>query len=128
MKELKEKVSSNILKLSEGSIAKAIQIKDKEELYNSIEAIIQNIEKTPKSKLFGETEIIYKSTDDISEILDYMNILFFEKAKENISYINCIQIVEQAKKRLKSNSNYNMTIDNLIMQIWEEINEKHSRG
>lgn len=127
-KELKEKVSSNILKLSEGSIAKAIQIKDKEELYNSIEAIIQNIEKTPKSKLFGEAEIIYKSTDDISEILDYMNILFFEKAKENISYINCIQIVEQAKKRLKSNSNYNMTIDNLIMQIWEEINEKHSRG
>ena len=127
-KETKERISSNILKLSEGSIAKAVQIKDKESLYNSIESIIKNIEKTPKSKLFGEAEIIYKSTDDISEILDYMNILFFEKSKENIKYINCIEIVENAKKRLKSNSNYNMTIDNLLMQIWEEINEKYSRG
>ena len=71
---------------------------------------------------------IKKSADDISEILDYMNIEFFKKGKQSPQYLNCIQIVEKTKKRLKSNSNYNMTIDNLLLQIWEEINEKYSRG
>ena len=47
--------------------------------------------------------------------------ILFKKLKYDINYINTINIVEDAKKRLKANSNYNMTIDNLIMTIWEEI-------
>lgn len=127
-KETNEKISETILNLAEGSIGRAIQIKDKEELYNSIEKIINKLEQTKKSEIWNASEIIYKSADDISEILDYMNIKFFEKGKQNPQYLNCIQIVEKTKKRLKSNSNYNMTIDNLLLQIWEEINEKYSRG
>ena len=127
-KETNEKISDTILKLAEGSIGRAIQIKDKEELYGSVENIINKLEQTKKSQIWNSSEIIYKSADDISEILDYMNIKFFEKGKQNPQYLNCIQIVEKTKKRLKSNSNYNMTIDNLLLQIWEEINEKYSRG
>ena len=127
-KETNERISETILNLAEGSIGRAIQIKDKEELYGSIENIINKIEQTKKSEIWNSSEIIYKSADDISEILDYMNIKFFEKGKQNPQYLNCIQIVEKTKKRLKSNSNYNMTIDNLLLQIWEEINEKYSRG
>ena len=127
-KETNEKVSETILNLAEGSIGRAIQIKDKEELYGSVENIINKLEQTKKSEIWNTSEIIYKSADDISEILDYMNIKFFEKGKQNPQYLNCIQIVEKTKKRLKSNSNYNMTIDNLLLQIWEEINEKYSRG
>lgn len=127
-KETNERVSETILNLAEGSIGRAIQIKDKEELYGSVENIINKLEQTKKSEIWNSSEIIYKSADDISEILDYMNIKFFEKGKQHPQYLNCIQIVENTKKRLKSNSNYNMTIDNLLLQIWEEINEKYSRG
>lgn len=127
-KETKETVSNRIQKLAEGSIGKAIQIKDKEELYSSIENIINEIEKTLKSQIWNISDTIYKNADDIFEILDYMNILLFEKGKTKPKYLNCIEIVENTKRRLKANSNYNMTIDNLLLQIWEEINEKYSRS
>lgn len=127
-KDTKEKVSENILELAEGSIGKALQIKDKEELYSKIEAIVNSIETIKKSEIWSSSEIIYKETENIFEILEYMNILFFRKGKISAKYLSCIEIVEKTKKRLKANSNYNMTIDNLLLQIWEEINEKHSRG
>ena len=123
-----EEISNRILKLAEGSIGKAIQIKDKEELYKEVENIINKIEEIKKSQIWNFSEAIYKNVDDISEILDYMNIMFFEKGKIKPQYLNCIGLVENAKRRLKANSNYNMTIDNLLLQIWEEINEKYSRG
>ena len=39
-----------------------------------------------------------------------------------------MHIVEETKDRLKKNCNYDMTIDNFNMTIWEEINGKHNRG
>ena len=66
-------------------------------------------------------DIIYKSQEDKYDILEYINIILYKKSKNNINYLNTIGIVEDAKKRLKANSNYNMAIDNLIMTIWEEI-------
>ena len=71
-----------------------------------------------------KAEIIYKSQEDKYEILDYINIILFKYSKENIKYVNCINIVEDTKKRLKANSNYNMCIDDMLFKIWEEINCK----
>ena len=123
-----ESVNDSVLKLADGSIGKALILKDKEDLYSKVKSIIDNIEDMKKVYLWKNAELIYKSADDIQEILDYMNILLFEKAKENVNYLNCIEIVEETKRKLKVNSNYNMTIDKLLIQIWEEINEKHSRS
>ena len=67
------------------------------------------------------TDIIYKSQDDKNEILEYLNIRFYKKAKDDVRYLNCINIVEDTKIQLKSNCNYNMAIDNMIFSIWEEI-------
>ena len=33
-----------------------------------------------------------------------------------------MKIVEDTKDRLKKNSNYDMTTDNLLLTLWEEIN------
>lgn len=41
--------------------------------------------------------------------------------KENIKYLNCINIVEDTKIRLNANGNYNMCIDNMLLKIWEEM-------
>ena len=127
-KQTNEKINDNILRLSEGSIGKALKLKEKAEIYTALEKFINKLEQIRKTSIFSEAELLYKNTEDIQEILNYMNIEFYEKGKTNERYLNCVQIVEQAKKRLKANSNYNMTIDNLLLQIWEEINEKYSRS
>ena len=123
---LKEKydlqdIAQSMIEAAAGSIGKAEILKDKQELYIAIDQVINQIEKLDLIDTLKKADIIYKSQEDKQEILDYMNSILFKKAKENQKYLNCITIVEEAKKRLKANSNYNMTIDNMIMTIWEEI-------
>ena len=36
-------------------------------------------------------------------------------------YTNCIKIVENTKKRLQQNANYDMCIDNMLFNMWEEV-------
>ena len=50
-----------------------------------------------------------------------MNVISFNKSKEDIRYINFIEIIEDTKRRLEANSNYNMCIDNMLFKIWEEM-------
>ncbi len=117
----KDNISENIIDAANGSIGKAILLKDKQELYASIDKIFNNIENLNLIDTLNTADIIYKSQEDKYDILEYINIILFKKLKYNLNYKNTISIVEDAKKRLKANSNYNMTIDNLIMTIWEEI-------
>ena len=116
-----ENISNNIIEAANGSIGKAIALKDKQELYASIDKIFNNIENLDLIDTLNIADIIYKSQEDKYDILEYINIILYKKAKNDLRYINTINIVEETKKRLKANSNYNMTIDNLIMTIWEEL-------
>lgn len=115
-------ITENMLKMFQGSIGKAIKLKDKQELYNKIENIIENLNKKDLIDVSNSAEIIYQSKEEIMEILEYMNILLFEKAKTNAKWIKGISIVEETKKRLQQNANYDMCIDNLLFNMWEEIN------
>ena len=117
----KDNILENIIEAANGSIGKAILLKDKQELYTSIDKIFNNIESLSLIDTLNTADIIYKSQEDKYDILEYINIILYKKLKNNMNYLNTINIVEDAKKRLKANSNYNMTIDNLIMTIWEEI-------
>lgn len=120
-KYLITEVPKSIIEASNGSIGKAEKIKDKQELYEKIYISINNIEKSNLIDTLKNVDIIYKSQDDKFEILEYINIILFNKSKENLNYLKCIKIVEETIKRLNANSNYNMTIDNMIISIWEEI-------
>ena len=114
-------ISESIILASSGSIGKAEILKDKQELFSSIDKVINNIEQMDLIDTLKNADIIYKSQEDKQDILEYINIILFKKAKQNQKYLSCINIVEDTKKRLRANSNYNMTIDNMIMTIWEEI-------
>ena len=61
---------------------------------------------------------LYKAKEEINEILDYLNIILLKMAKENYVYTNCIEIVENTKKRLKQNANYDMCIDYMLFNLW----------
>lgn len=88
-----------------------------------INKILNNLEKINIIDLLNNSEVIYKNKDDILYILEYANIIFLEHAKSNKKYINCIKIVEDTKKKLNYNANYDMSIDNFLLRIWEEVNK-----
>ena len=121
-------ISKIILKIADGSVKKALSIKDKEEEYTNIDEIFKNIEDIDIIDLIKEREEIFKNKEDAEEILNYINLIFFEKAKTEYKYIECMKIVEDTKDRLNKNNNYDMTIDNFIYAIWEEFNGKYYRS
>ncbi len=114
-------VTENMLDVFYGSIGKAIELKDKQEGYKVIESAIDNIEKEDLIDFTKKLEILYNSKDEIFDMLDYINILLLKKAKENIKYTDCIKIVENTKRRITQNANYDMSIDNMLFNIWEEV-------
>lgn len=124
---LKEKfgfveVSDNLLELAEGSVEKAIWAQGKEDYFAEIKQIFTNIEKSNIIDLLNKKDTVFKNKDEIEEILSYINLVLFNKIQENKKYLNGIKIVEETKNRLKKNSNYDMSIDNMLYKLWEEIN------
>ena len=114
-------IDDEMLDIFQGSIGKAIELKDKREEYEKIIAFVENLDKKDIIDLYKLAEPIYKSKEEIFEILDYINILLLKKARQNYLYTDCIQIVEDTKKRLKQNGNYDMCIDNLVFNLKERM-------
>lgn len=123
-------VTDILLNICNGSINKLITLKDNAEVYSTLDKIITDFSTKDIAYIWNEAEILYKSKDNIINLLDYFNIYFFNKLKkkQDSKYINSIKIVEQTKKRLSSNANYDMCIDSLLLKIWEEFNEGNSRS
>ena len=92
---------------------------EEKERYKSLEKIFGNIDKYKSIDLLNKLDVLYKDKDNILENLDFINMILINKVKENIKYAKYIDYVEETKTRLKSNSNYDMCIDNLILKIWE---------
>lgn len=130
----KETLNEKLLKAFGGSIEKAINIKDKQETYEKAEELINNIESYNELQILNLKEELFKDKTQIYSLLDYINSLFYYKSIQNINklttYENCIEIIEDAKLRLKRNSNYDMTIDNCLLTIWEvlNVNGKYNRS
>lgn len=114
--------SKIMLDAFQGSIGKAIQLREKQDEYEKIEDIIYSLEKKDKIDIINMAEIIYKAKEEKNDILDYMNIVFLNLARTSNKYAECIKIVENTKKRLQSNANYDMSIDNMLFNLWEQVN------
>lgn len=109
-------------KISDGSVKRAISLKDKEEDYTKVNIVFTRLEDIDIIDLISSKEEIFKNKEEVSQILNYINLIFFDKIRMNSKYIECMNIVEDTKDRLNKNNNFDMTIDNFIMTIWEEIN------
>ncbi len=113
-------ITQNMLKVFDGSISKALIINEKKEMYEQVEEIFTQIEKFKLIDVLNKIDALYKNKEDIYEILDYINVILYDKSKNDFRYLKYIDAVEQTKKSLKGNSNYDMSIDNLLYKIWEE--------
>lgn len=87
--------------------------------YEELEKIFGNIEKYQSIDLLNKIDILYKDKENIEENLEFINMILIKKAKQNANYLRCIEYVEETKNKLKANSNFDMSIDNLILKIWE---------
>lgn len=122
-------VNPNLLDTCDGSIAKLIKLKDNTQIYESLDVLINDFSIKDIVDIWNEAEILYKSKETIWSLLDYLNIVFLNNLRvyHDEKNINAIKIVELTKKRLSSNANYDMCIDNLLLKIWEEFHENNSR-
>ena len=127
-----ENINYSYLQACGGSVKKAILLKEKSEEYEQIDKIFDIIYKDNLVTFINNANVLYENKDDIYDILDYLNIILDNKAKEELNpvkYVNCIFIVEEVKKRLRANSNYDMCIDYLLINMWKELNsEGNSRN
>lgn len=85
-------------------------------LANNIKNIVQEM---------NEFTVLYNSKEIIQDLLDYMTVIvynYISKEKDyRVRFINIINYIENTKIKLNSNTNYEMSIDNLLMKIWEEF-------
>ena len=113
----------DIIRLCEGSVAKAETISEKREMFAQLKNIADYLSKNSLIDVLNNSDLLYSSKDDIMTLLDFLNIIFFEKAKENIKYSKAISIIEKTKKKILANNNYDMCIDYMLMHIWEELHK-----
>lgn len=121
----KQQINTNMIHYYEGSLGKAVKINESIEEYTKIERLIDNINSNSLVYTLNNAEVLYKNKDIIFDLLEYINVILLNS--KQIKKIKCVQYVEQAINRLNTNSNYDMTIDNLLIKMWEEINEKYNR-
>lgn len=124
------KINNSLLSICDGSISKLLNLQSNLDAYNSLDNIISSFSEDTIVDIWNKAEILYKSKDNILALLEYFNSVFLEKLKitKDDKYIVAVKIVEDTKKKLSSNANYDMCIDNLLLQIWEEFNENHNRS
>ncbi len=114
-------INFNLLPVYDGSIAKLIALSTESDLYDSLDKIIDSLENKNIIDIWNDSEILYKSKENIANMLDYFNIVFLNKLRttNDYKYVNAVKFVEISKKKLSSNANYDMCIDNLLLQLWK---------
>lgn len=141
-------VKENILLNTRGSIEKVIKLNDKEDEYINLEENFNKIDKINLLDFLKIKDNILNDKENIPEKIEYLINILYKKIKDNIKnennkeikeetinnnlqnieknikirYINCIEILEKSRQRLEKNSNIEMTIDYMLMKMWEEIN------
>lgn len=121
-----ESISKNLLKAFDGSIEKAIKLKDDKQKYSEIEELISNFTKKDLIDILLDAKIIYDKAN-IFDILDYMIVCLYSKKDENEKYIDCIKYINKCNLRIRSNSNFDMSVDDMLFNMWEELNESSNR-
>ena len=123
-----DEISKNMIRAFDGSIGRAKELKGNIDQYSQIENFISNVDKDNLIDFIKNSKVIYDK-ENITDILDYIVVCLYSKTNDKYSkYIECIKYVNECNKRLMSNTNFNMCLDDMVLKIWEEINENRYRG
>lgn len=123
-----ESPSENILKVCGGSLGKVKHVAENLEIYSQIEDVTNkliagNIKNMVD--MFNKFQVLYDNKDNVLELLDYMIVIIYsfiiQKQNFSIKWLSIVQIIEKSKIKLNSNTNTDMCIDELLMNIFEKI-------
>ncbi len=122
-------ISENMYEFFDGSISKAIKILEKKEKYTQLEDFINGIKISSKLDFITQNKEVFEK-EEINELLEYCIVLLFNlgKKEQNIQYFNCVKIIQETINKINSNSNFDMSVDNMLFKLWEEVNEENCRN
>ncbi len=122
-------ISENMYELFDGSISKTLKILEKKDKYIQLNNFVNEINESSKLDFITQNKEMFEK-EEINELLEYCIVLLFNlgKKEKNIKYFNCIKIIEETINKIKSNSNFDMSIDNMLFKLWEEVNEENCRN
>lgn len=121
-------IPEEVFASSMGSIARLRNNIEHQELYTNVYQCINQIENKSLLDFLKQAESIAKAKEESDAVLEFLVSILFSLAKEKTekkqNYLNCVEIVDNTKKNLQFNSNYDMQIDTMLIKMWEEIHEK----
>ena len=120
---LNTNLNDNMYELFNGSVAKALKILEKKEDFTKLEDIANKVNKINKLDYITKNKSIF-TKENVYEYLEYLVVIFFNLGKKNNSaeFLNCVNIIQETINRLKSNANFDMSVDNMLFKLWEEVN------
>ena len=111
-----------LIDYANGSIGrlKKLLLEENLEKIKTLDKFIEIIEEKDVVNAFKASEKIEFKEEDT---LDYIEYRFYKKYEETLDYkyIKCIEIIEDTKVRINSNSNEMICIDNMIIKLIKEI-------
>ena len=113
--EIKSKygnLDNDTLDLLDGSLEKIDTIEDTKEILKALKDFADALKNKPLEECFLLADVLYSNKDKAIELLEYLEHIFFEKKE-----YDAIDIIEKTKKKITSYNNYEMSIDNLILNI-----------
>ncbi len=119
-------LSKELLYYCSGSIGKVSNVVENRELYQKASEILTNIDQMTINDFLNSGKPLYDK-EKIKDILEYMIVYFYSHSNEKDTYLDCIEYVNEAIKRIKVNTNLEMSIDSMLLKIWEAFNEKSNR-
>ena len=118
------RMSDTLLEMCNGSIGKLIKVSNNIDEYNQVEKATNNLLKGGVKNsvdMFNNYSVLYDSKEIIMELLDYMMTIIFSyinrTGDSRMGVIKSVQLIEKTKRKLMSNTNYDMCIDELLLKI-----------
>lgn len=122
-----DEISDNLLKTFDGSIGKAVKLKENQEKYFDIDNLIDDFKRKDIISIFLSSKFLYNK-EKVFEYLEYLIVCLYSKSTNDKKYLSCIKYVNECLQALNANGNFDMNIDSMLINIWEELNEKSSRN
>lgn len=114
-----EEIDENIIYFSRGSIGKVEHLKEK----GYVQDIINIYESLKNKNLLQLNKAFLKLKeykDDIQEILELIMLKYFDELNEDYAIrIKQIDIVEKCRQNLKKNANFDIALDNMMLELWK---------
>ena len=108
-----------ILSLIDGSIGNISQVFDNIDAINKLVSFIDNIQNVNAIELNDMAIYLGEQKDNIYMLLDYLETIMYERIK-NADISRYIKSIEEAKKNIQGNVNFEICIDKMLLAFEEE--------